>query len=597
MQPQHARSFRFLWLATGLLLVCACSQSKAKPKAATCDQGSFCRDSDCDTICDIDEGGANVDTDHDGTPNYLDTDSDGDGIPDSVEAGDADRKTKPVDANHDGAPDFLEASYPLGLGTLPDGGIGVIELYDASSSDAAVIEGSGHYGSDGGMIVSAQCPASAIVPALCLQSETNLCDGLDNDCNGTVDGNGTCECKRGEARKCFRGPPGRRGIGACEDGEQVCVGDEFPRWSDCQGGRAPSREICDGLDNDCNGCADEIKGCKPSLACPGPHDSRTPDAKPFTSYTLDASQFYTGNDATSYHWTILGSPCDRLFGSLDGSATSESGKLSYTLRNSDKVDADVTFTLSGAYQITLEINTQKGLLRCTWIVNVRAPGVRVELCWDKTGPVSATNGDAVDLDLHLGTPQVTTSWSSPGDCYWDTCRGASTPAWSYPNTWTLSDCTGPSAQNYPAYSVTGYCPNPRLDFDSRLDSASAARYITENINLDNPNTGDTFRVMVHYNTNVIADGQNPDAGMASPIETHPLVNVYCDGELAGSFGGDPELRSDPEEVAGFATPGQMWRVVDVAVAAKGCALTPLAAPSGGALSGYWISDWDPSYGN
>jgi hypothetical protein len=66
-------------------------------------------DEDGDTISDLDEGrlGA-VDTDRDGTPDYLDEDSDGDTIPDRIEAGDADLFTDPVDTDLDFNPDFRD---------------------------------------------------------------------------------------------------------------------------------------------------------------------------------------------------------------------------------------------------------------------------------------------------------------------------------------------------------------------------------------------------------------------------------------------------------------------------------------------------------
>jgi hypothetical protein len=65
-------------------------------------------DTDGDTISDTDEGAPGKDTDWDGTPDYKDLDADGDGIPDSVEAGDADLSTKPVDTDKDGSPDFQD---------------------------------------------------------------------------------------------------------------------------------------------------------------------------------------------------------------------------------------------------------------------------------------------------------------------------------------------------------------------------------------------------------------------------------------------------------------------------------------------------------
>jgi hypothetical protein len=66
-------------------------------------------DTDGDTIADLDEGvGTGRDTDHDGTPDYLDLDSDGDGAPDSVEAGDTDVSTTPHDSDWDGIYDFMD---------------------------------------------------------------------------------------------------------------------------------------------------------------------------------------------------------------------------------------------------------------------------------------------------------------------------------------------------------------------------------------------------------------------------------------------------------------------------------------------------------
>jgi len=63
-------------------------------------------DTDGDGILDVHEGEA--DPDADGLPAWQDTDSDGDWIPDAVEAGDANLATLPIDSDGDRTPDFLD---------------------------------------------------------------------------------------------------------------------------------------------------------------------------------------------------------------------------------------------------------------------------------------------------------------------------------------------------------------------------------------------------------------------------------------------------------------------------------------------------------
>lgn len=76
------------------------------PDAVVCEPPPS--DQDGDNIADQDEGPPGFDFDTDGTPDLMDTDSDGDGIDDVVEAGDDNRCTPPRNTDGVGAPDFRE---------------------------------------------------------------------------------------------------------------------------------------------------------------------------------------------------------------------------------------------------------------------------------------------------------------------------------------------------------------------------------------------------------------------------------------------------------------------------------------------------------
>ena len=77
--------------------------------------------------------------------------------------------------------------------------------------------------------------------------DEELCDGQDNDCDGTID--------EGLQRRCYDGPAGTQGRGACTDGVQNCVNGN---WDACAEQVIPAAETCNGLDEDCDGATDEI---------------------------------------------------------------------------------------------------------------------------------------------------------------------------------------------------------------------------------------------------------------------------------------------------------------------------------------------------
>ncbi len=81
----------------------------------------------------------------------------------------------------------------------------------------------------------------------CCVATEEVCDGSDNDCNGTVDDVPI-------PPECYTGPEGTRGVGACRPGTGTCVAG---RVEACSGQVLPKAEACNGVDDDCDGQTDE----------------------------------------------------------------------------------------------------------------------------------------------------------------------------------------------------------------------------------------------------------------------------------------------------------------------------------------------------
>jgi hypothetical protein len=83
-----------------------------------------------------------------------------------------------------------------------------------------------------------------------------VCNNFDEDCDGLVD--------ERLFKTCYSGPEGTANVGVCREGSQMCQQGQWYGEATsgsyvldfCAGESLPSREICDGADNDCDGETD-----------------------------------------------------------------------------------------------------------------------------------------------------------------------------------------------------------------------------------------------------------------------------------------------------------------------------------------------------
>ena len=123
--------------------------------------------------------------------------------------------------------------------------------------------------------------------------KTETCDGKDNDCDGTTDEN--CACNPGAQEACGTDE------GECTAGTRVCQANGT--WGNCSG-QGPTEEICDQLDNDCDGTTDNPTTPQPCELTVGVCSGVTRTA----CEDCDYGQYYEETEAT----------CDQQDNDCDG---------------------------------------------------------------------------------------------------------------------------------------------------------------------------------------------------------------------------------------------------------------------------------------
>lgn len=116
-----------------------------------------------------------------------------------------------------------------------------LRIGDSCTIGLGDCESSGHYILQGSILM---CSVVAHEPSV------EVCDNRDNDCDGSID--------EDIVRACYPFAVGIPDVGACTTGTQTCANGAF---GVCSGAVGPATEVCDELDNDCDGGLNELLDC------------------------------------------------------------------------------------------------------------------------------------------------------------------------------------------------------------------------------------------------------------------------------------------------------------------------------------------------
>jgi hypothetical protein len=199
------------------------------------------------------------------------------------------------------------------------------------------------------------------------------------------------------------------------------------------------------------------------------------DTLPLENIELSALRSFDDGEVRTYQWEVIGRPRDSTAG----------------VTNAANANARLFLDLAGDYLVELRVFDDLNVPSCaSATVAIRAQpdeDIHVQLVWDT--PADRDQGDIVgtDLDLHYLHPLG--SWDrQPWDIYWNNKEAN----WGNPG---------------------------RTDDDPSLDIDDTDGAGPENVNHDNPESGNTYRVGVYYYSD---NGFGP---------SYATVRVYIEGAL------------------------------------------------------------------
>ena len=503
--------------------------------AGTVSVPNDCDDADADSYPGAAERCDDIDNDCDGeidedvvTTWYADADQDGYGDPD-VTTDECDPPSRYVDVADD-CDDLDPTAYPDAVESCDEADNNCNGVVDEGVTSTYYIDADADsYGSADETTDACEQPNGyATVSGDCDESDadvnpaaTELCDGVDNDCDGTTDEDDAADVSTWHA------DTDGDGYGDASTAADACeapsgyVSDD----TDCDDGDSSANpgeaEVCDEVDNDCNGLTDE--------------DAAT-----------DAATWYADADSDGYGSTVSTVACDQPSGYASVSGDCDDGEPAANpgeTETCDEIDNDCDGSVDEGLTSTFYLDydgdgygdTDRSTTACEAPSGYVSDDTDCDDVSSSANPGEAEVCDEADNDCDGSTDEdVTTTYyvDSDGDGYGDVSD--STDACSQPSGYATdsTDCDDGEPAANPGETET--CDSIDNDCDSSVDEGVVTTYYAD---IDGDGYGDASDSTDACTTpsGYVSDSTDCDDGdsSANPGETEVCdeIDNDCDSSV------------------------------------------------------------------
>jgi hypothetical protein len=238
-------------------------------------------------------------------------------------------------------------------------------------------------------------------------------------------------------------------------------------------------------------------------------------------------------------------PVNGTIGEYDWSVEQPIGSADFFMPNSKSSVVEITANTAGIYLVKLKVRDQ-GTWSCEpaerRILVIPDEAIHVHLIWENAKDPDPSDKIGTDMDLHfvhldnaIGDPQGDDAYPPKPAMQDGINEGYFHPDWDTYFGYTTQDWGKAGVKE----------DDPSLDRDD-IDGAGP-----ENLNLNAPEQGVTYRIGVHYFS---SQGIDADAFFPTPVEfgsSTPIVRIFLFGEMVAELVGCPMSNDDMWDVGTF----------------------------------------------